>query len=94
MNSRRRLLSLFVIFLMLSLFLVACERPLQDESVATITPAPDSGVVDSDAADGPAPDESGEEVAATVIDGQQSVVWDEAENRLHAQKALLEYLLQ
>lgn len=35
----------------------------------------------------------GSEVAAEVIDGPQSVVWDEAENRLHAQKALLEYLL-
>ena len=34
-----------------------------------------------------------EEVAADVIDGPQSVVWDEAENRLHAQKALLEMLL-
>jgi ornithine carbamoyltransferase len=35
----------------------------------------------------------GHEVAAEVIDGPQSVVWDEAENRLHAQKALLEFLL-
>jgi ornithine carbamoyltransferase len=34
-----------------------------------------------------------EEVSADVIDGNQSVVWDEAENRLHAQKALLEFLL-
>ena len=34
-----------------------------------------------------------EEVAAEVIDGPQSVVWDEAENRLHVQKALLEYLV-
>jgi len=33
------------------------------------------------------------EVTAEVIDGPQSVVWDEAENRLHAQKALLEFLL-
>ncbi|OUR74565.1 ornithine carbamoyltransferase [Methylophaga sp. 41_12_T18] len=33
-----------------------------------------------------------EEVTADVIDGKQSVVWDEAENRLHAQKALLEFL--
>jgi ornithine carbamoyltransferase len=35
----------------------------------------------------------GVEVAADVIDGPQSVVWDEAENRMHAQKALLEFLL-
>ncbi len=35
----------------------------------------------------------GHEVEAAVIDGSQSVVWDEAENRLHAQKALLEHLL-
>jgi ornithine carbamoyltransferase len=39
------------------------------------------------------PAHRGEEVAADVIDGAQSVVWDEAENRLHAQKALLEFLL-
>jgi ornithine carbamoyltransferase len=36
----------------------------------------------------------GKEIAAGVIDGPQSVVWDEAENRLHAQKALLTYLLE
>jgi ornithine carbamoyltransferase len=36
----------------------------------------------------------GKEIAADVIDGPQSVVWDEAENRLHAQKALLTWLLQ
>ncbi|MBV1961355.1 MAG: ornithine carbamoyltransferase [Immundisolibacteraceae bacterium] len=35
----------------------------------------------------------GQEVTAEVIDGPQSVVWDEAENRLHAQKALVELLL-
>jgi ornithine carbamoyltransferase len=35
----------------------------------------------------------GKEIAAEVIDGPQSVVWDEAENRLHAQKALLTWLL-
>jgi ornithine carbamoyltransferase len=35
----------------------------------------------------------GKEIAAAVLDGPQSVVWDEAENRLHAQKALLSWLL-
>jgi len=36
----------------------------------------------------------GDEVSASVIDGPQSRVWREAENRLHAQKALLEWLLR
>ena len=39
------------------------------------------------------PAHRGEEVSAEVIDGPQSVVWDEAENRLHVQKALMEFLL-
>ncbi len=39
------------------------------------------------------PAHRGEEVSAEVIDGAQSVVWDEAENRLHTQKALMEFLL-
>jgi ornithine carbamoyltransferase len=36
----------------------------------------------------------GKEITAEVLDGPQSVVWDEAENRLHAQKALLTYVLE
>jgi len=36
----------------------------------------------------------GTEVSAEVIDGPQSVIWEEAENRLHAQKALIEFLLE
>ena len=40
------------------------------------------------------PAHRGEEVSADVIDGPQSVVWDEAENRMHVQKALMEYLLK
>ena len=40
------------------------------------------------------PAHRGEEVSTDVIDGKQSVVWDEAENRLHAQKALLLYLIE
>jgi ornithine carbamoyltransferase len=36
----------------------------------------------------------GYEVAGEVIDGERSVVWDEAENRLHAQKALLTWLIE
>ena len=39
------------------------------------------------------PAHRGEEVTAAVIDGPQSVVWDEAENRLHAQKGILAWCL-
>ena len=39
------------------------------------------------------PAHRGEEITDEVIEGPQSVVWDQAENRLHAQKALLEWLL-
>jgi ornithine carbamoyltransferase len=39
------------------------------------------------------PAHRGEEVSAGVLDGKQSAVWDEAENRLHVQKALMEYLV-
>jgi ornithine carbamoyltransferase len=60
-------------------------------------------IVDEAALDRAAPDSfvlhclpahRGHEIAASVIDGSRSAVWDEAENRLHAQKALLSYLLE
>ena len=40
------------------------------------------------------PAHRGEEITSSVLDGQHSAVWDEAENRVHAQKALLAYLLE
>ena len=40
------------------------------------------------------PAHRGEEISADVLDGPNSVVWEQAENRLHAQKALLTWLLE
>jgi ornithine carbamoyltransferase len=40
------------------------------------------------------PAHRGEEISAAVLDGPASLVWDQAENRLHAQKALLAWLLE
>ena len=40
------------------------------------------------------PAHRGEEVTAGVIDGSQSIVWDEAENRIHAQKAIIAWCLE
>jgi ornithine carbamoyltransferase len=59
---------------------------LDDEAVALA--APDAIVLHC------LPAYRGYEISASVIDGPQSVVWDEAENRLHAQKALLAFLLE
>jgi len=39
------------------------------------------------------PAHRGEEVTAEVIDGPQSAIWDEAENRIHAQKSILRWAL-
>ncbi|PCI75207.1 MAG: ornithine carbamoyltransferase, partial [SAR86 cluster bacterium] len=39
------------------------------------------------------PAHRGEEVSASILDAADSVVWDEAENRMHSQKALIEFLL-
>jgi ornithine carbamoyltransferase len=39
------------------------------------------------------PARRGEEISADVMEGPQSVIWDQAENRLHAQKAVLVWLL-
>ncbi len=70
----------------------------QESRLSVFAPYQVSAQVMQSAADGALfmhclPAHRGEEVTAEVIDGPQSVVWEEAENRLHAQKALLEWLI-
>ena len=62
--------------------------PFRLDSAAMALAAPDAIVLHC------LPAYRGKEITADVIDGPQSVVWDEAENRLHAQKALLTWLLE
>lgn len=63
-------------------------RPFALDAAAVARAAPDAIVLHC------LPAYRGSEIAADVIDGPQSVVWDEAENRLHAQKALLTFVLE
>jgi ornithine carbamoyltransferase len=62
-------------------------KPFQLDSVVMAAALPDAVVMHC------LPAHRGQEISAEVIDGPQSVVWQQAENRLHAQKALLMYLL-
>jgi ornithine carbamoyltransferase len=63
-------------------------RPYSVDEAALSRAAPDAIVLHC------LPAYRGNEVSAAVLDGPQSAVWDEAENRLHAQKALLMFLLE
>lgn len=62
-------------------------RPYAVDEAALAAAAPDAIVLHC------LPAHRGEEIAAAVIDGPSSAVWDQAENRRHAQKALLHFLL-
>ena len=62
--------------------------PYRVDSAAMALAAPDAIVLHC------LPAYRGKEITAEVLDGPQAVVWDEAENRLHAQKALLTWLLE
>ena len=71
----------------------------KDERLAALGPFQvDRGLMDIAASDGVflhcLPAHRGEEVSAEVMDGPQSLVWDEAENRIHAQKAILAWCLK
>jgi ornithine carbamoyltransferase len=63
-------------------------RPFAITAAAMRTAAPEAIVLHC------LPAYRGQEIEAAVLDGPQSVVWDEAENRLHAQKAVLAWLLE
>ncbi len=63
-------------------------KPYSIDSAALAQAAPDAVVLHC------LPAYRGLEISADVIDGPQSVVWDEAENRLHAQKALMAWLVE
>jgi len=67
---------------------IAALRPYQLDEDKLAVSRPDSVVLHC------LPAHRGEEITAGVIDGPHSAVWDEAENRLHAQKALLAWLLE
>jgi ornithine carbamoyltransferase len=62
-------------------------RPYALDEAAVARAAPDPVVLHC------LPAYRGQEISAAVLDGPHSAVWDEAENRLHAQKALLTWLL-
>ena len=75
--------------------LTATEQARVLELAATLKRAPYDAQSQPDAiAMHCLPAHRGKEIDAEVIDGPRSVVWDEAENRRHAQKAILTFLLQ
>ena len=65
---------------------VAAMRPYQVNEILMAEAAPDAMFMHC------LPAHRGEEVTDAVIDGPQSAVWDEAENRIHAQKSVLRWV--
>ena len=70
------------------------QTRLADLAAYSLTPALLSGAAPDAIVLHCLPAYRGKEIAAEVLDGPQSVVWDEAENRRHAQKAILTWLLE